>query len=197
MNTQFCRQCDSRLESNARVCSTCGAVVSSQSSLPPSHDEGQSRPFPWPLLLITTGPLLLAVIVGVSMYVANPQAVNAQITIKNAWVRPAIVGQSSAVYFQIVNEGLTSDVLVGAASLIATGDLHQTIEKEDGVVGMIPLNRVDIPAQSEVELTPGGRHIMLFNLTQPLKVGENVSLTVNFEHAGNIIVLEAEVYSLP
>lgn len=196
MNTQFCRQCDSRLESNARVCSTCGAVVSSQSSPPPSHDEGQRRPFPWPLLLITTGPLLLAVIVGVSMYVANPQTANAQITIKNAWVRPAIVGQNSAVYFQLVNEGLTSDVLVGAASLIATAELHQTIEKEDGVMGMIPLNRVDIPAQSEVELTPGGKHIMLINLTQPLTVGENVSLTLNFEHTGNI-VFEAEVRSLP
>lgn len=139
---------------------------------------------------------MLAVIVGVSMYVANPQTVNAQITIKNAWVRPANVGQSRAVYFQLVNEGLTSDGLVGAASLIATAELHQTIEMEDGVIGMIPLNRVDIPAQSEVELTPGGRHIMLINLTQPITVGENVSLTLNFEHGSNI-VFEAEVRSLP
>ena len=121
---------------------------------------------------------------------------HARISVDNAWVRPAEVGQNSAVYFQIVNEGQLSDVLVSTSSSIATAELHESVEKENGVMGMSPLNSVDIPAQSEVEFSPGGKHIMLINLAQTLTAGNNVSVTLEFEHGGKV-VFEAEVRSLP
>lgn len=126
----------------------------------------------------------------------NSSPSHARISVKNAWVRPAETGQNSAVYFQIVNEGQTADILISASSSIATAELHQSIEKEDGVMGMTPLNNVDIPAQSEVEFKPGGMHIMLINLTQPLTVSNSIPVTLNFEHGGKV-VFEAEVRSLP
>ena len=47
-------------------------------------------------------------------------------------------------------------------------------ELEDGLV---------LPAGEAVALRPGGNHIMLMALKQPLAEGEQVSLTLTFEHA--------------
>jgi copper(I)-binding protein len=41
---------------------------------------------------------------------------------------------------------------------------------------------------SFLELQPGGLHIMLINLTEPLEAGAMVDLTLNFEHAGDVQV---------
>jgi len=119
-----------------------------------------------------------------------------RISVNNAWVRPAEAGQNGAVYFQIVNEGRMGDVLVSASSSIATAEMHESVERENGVMGMSPLSSVDVPAQSEVEFKAGGMHIMLINLTQPLTAGNSIPLTLHFEHGGKV-VFEAEVRSLP
>jgi copper(I)-binding protein len=46
----------------------------------------------------------------------------------------------------------------------------------------------DIPAQGQIVLEPGGKHIMLVNLNQDLKEGENLNLTLVFEKSGEIKV---------
>ncbi len=125
---------------------------------------------------------------------SNPP--HTRVSVNNAWVRPAEAGQNSAVYFQVVNEGRMGDVLVSASSSTATAEMHESMERENGVMGMSPLSSVDVPAQSEIEFKPGGMHIMLINLTQPLTVGDNIPVTLHFEHGGKV-VFEAEVRSLP
>jgi copper(I)-binding protein len=45
---------------------------------------------------------------------------------------------------------------------------------------------IEIPANGEVEFKPGGLHIMLVELKQPLAVGDEVQLTLRFEKAGEI-----------
>jgi len=49
---------------------------------------------------------------------------------------------------------------------------------------MRPLTALDIPAGHDVTLGPGGAHIMLLGLTQPLREGQSFPLTLSFEHAG-------------
>ncbi|MCK4899380.1 MAG: copper chaperone PCu(A)C, partial [Anaerolineales bacterium] len=51
---------------------------------------------------------------------------------------------------------------------------------------------VDVPARGQVELKPGGLHIMLIGLSRDLKAGDQVSLSLGFEKSGEIKV-EAEV----
>lgn len=41
----------------------------------------------------------------------------------------------------------------------------------------------DIPAGGSVALAPGGKHVMLMNVKQPLIEGESIAITLRFEHA--------------
>jgi copper(I)-binding protein len=59
---------------------------------------------------------------------------------------------------------------------------------EGGVMKMRHLKEIDVkPGETHV-LKPMGEHIMLFNLKHPLKEGDVVDLTLNFEKAGPIAV---------
>ena len=49
---------------------------------------------------------------------------------------------------------------------------------------MRPLAAIDIPAEQTVTLSPGGMHLMLLGLAQPLREGQTFPLTLSFEHAG-------------
>lgn len=53
---------------------------------------------------------------------------------------------------------------------------------------MVPVERVDVPAGGVAELKPGGYHVMLLDLTEPLSAGDRIVLTLTFEVAGPIEV---------
>ena len=53
---------------------------------------------------------------------------------------------------------------------------------------MREVSSIDIPAGRTVELKPGGLHIMLMGLTQPLKDGEMFPLTLTFANEGEVPV---------
>lgn len=117
------------------------------------------------------------------------------ITVTGAWVRnsPAVAG-AIAGYLVIRNDGPAADALVGASSPIAkTVELHRTMAMSSGgMMGMVPVSRIDIPAGGSVELKPGGYHLMMLDPSAGLTVGQTVDITLQFEHAGTITV-KAEV----
>jgi hypothetical protein len=47
---------------------------------------------------------------------------------------------------------------------------------------------IEVPADGMASLRPGGFHIMLIGLTEPLKEGERFPLTLTFEKAGSVTV---------
>lgn len=53
-----------------------------------------------------------------------------------------------------------------------------------GAMTMRPVEAIDLPAGEAVALEPGGLHIMLIDLVEPLEVGDEVDLTLTFEEAG-------------
>jgi hypothetical protein len=90
------------------------------------------------------------------------------------------------------NNGSTADRLVGAESDVAEAvELHIS-EMKGEVMTMRPIEYVEVPANGQAELKPGGMHIMLIGLKRDLKAGEKVALTLVFENGGRIDV-EAEV----
>lgn len=52
------------------------------------------------------------------------------------------------------------------------------------VMEMKYLQAIDIPADKPVSLDPGGLHVWLAELKQPLKAGETIPLDLKFEKAG-------------
>jgi len=55
-----------------------------------------------------------------------------------------------------------------------------------GTMTMLPVKGIDLKPGTKVDLAPGGYHVMLEDLKQPLKQGETIPLTLKFEKAGAV-----------
>ena len=133
--------------------------------------------------------IVLMLVVGVTACVGSSSSGGSGITVSDAWVRnPAIADQPGAAYLVIHNNGAAEDKLLSVESNVAkTIELHESMES-GGMMQMSPVPNIPVPANGKVELTPGGLHLMLINLTRSLKTGDKVQLTLNFEKAGKIPV---------
>ena len=110
-------------------------------------------------------------------------AQSGQLELSNGWAR-ATPGkaENGAAYVTIMSP--TPDRLVSASSPVAKkAELH-TMSMAGTVMQMRPLAGLDIPAGQPVSLKPGGKHLMLLGLNQPLREGHSFPLTLNFEKAG-------------
>jgi periplasmic copper chaperone A len=92
-----------------------------------------------------------------------------------------------AGYMLIKNTNTENDRLLGAACDFAEATLHETKMNGD-VMSMNAIAAVEIPAGQLLELRSGSYHLMLINPTRELRVGETVTLTLNFEKAGVVQV---------
>ena len=110
------------------------------------------------------------------------------IAVENAWARPTIgAGTTSAAYFTMTDKG-APDRLVSAATPVAAGaELHETID-DKGVMKMRAVDGLALTPGKPTRLAPGGYHLMLVGLKQPLKAGESFPLTLRFEHAPEMMV---------
>lgn len=137
--------------------------------------------------------LIATALFAASLGVVPAMAQNTTITVAEAWSRATAPRQpTGGVFLTINNRGDDPDRLVAVASPAAdTVSLHRTAN-ENGVMKMRPAGIVEIPADTTVSLAPGGLHIMLIGLTQPLKKGQTVPVTLTFEQAG-VITIEAAI----
>lgn len=124
----------------------------------------------------------------------------AQVQVTDAWARATVTGQKGTGAFMKLTapEGAT---LVGGASPVAgVVEIHE-MAMDGNVMKMRALPKgLALPAGKAVELKPGGYHVMLMDLKQPLKAGERVKLDLKFELKDKKLVtqpLEIEVRSVP
>jgi periplasmic copper chaperone A len=106
-----------------------------------------------------------------------------QLEVNNAWAG-ATPGkaENGAAYVTITSP--TADRLISASTPAAKkAELH-TMSIQGMVMKMRPISGVDVPAGQAVSLKPGGEHIMLMGLNQPLREGQSFPLTLDFEKAG-------------
>lgn len=110
------------------------------------------------------------------------------ITVSNAWARasPGTVN-TGAVYFTISDTG-TADRLIGVSTPVAgKAELHET-KTEGGIMRMRAVIELPLEPGKSLTLVPGGYHVMLMELRQPLKVGDEFPLTLSFARAAPITV---------
>ena len=115
----------------------------------------------------------------------------ADITVAGPWTRATPGGAKVAGgYLKITNSGPTADRLTGGSTDIAGRvEIHE-MTMSGGVMRMRPLNSgLEVKAGQTVELTPGGYHVMFMDLKRPLKQGETVKATLQFEKAGAMEVV--------
>lgn len=117
------------------------------------------------------------------------------IRIEGAWARamPLLGGDgtgdtNSAVYLRLRNLGEVDDRLVGGkTSSAARVEIHESFVVDD-VMRMRELDGLEVSPRSDVELRPGGIHLMLLGLTEPLLEGEEIDLTLRFHRSGEVFV---------
>jgi copper(I)-binding protein len=128
--------------------------------------------------------LFLGTILAVSPVMAQdsaPAAASA-LQIQDAYARAVPPGQhNSAAFLRIHNSSDQKRALMSAASPVAeVVELH-THTKDQGVMRMRRIERIEIPAQGTAVLQPGGLHLMLIGLKQPLAADDPLTLRLVFD----------------
>ncbi|GAA0302356.1 copper chaperone PCu(A)C [Rhodovulum strictum] len=113
------------------------------------------------------------------------------IEIQDPYARAStMMSKSGAAFMVLVNTGAEDDRLVSAASDVAERvELHTHEADANGVMRMVEVEEgFAIPAGGSHELKRGGDHVMFLGLTRPLAQGDSVTVTLNFEKAGEVVV---------
>lgn len=112
------------------------------------------------------------------------------LVITQAWSRATPKGAKiGGAYLTIENKGSTADRLVGgSADAAGKVEIHE-MTMTNGVMKMRPVEKgLEIDPGKTVKLSPGGYHMMLMDLKTPLKQGDKLPITLEFEKAGKVTV---------
>ena len=112
------------------------------------------------------------------------------LVITQAWTRATPGGaKTGGGFLTIENKGSSPDKLVGVSADVAGKvEVHQ-MATDGGVMKMRPVDGgLAIEPGKTVKLAPGGYHLMMMDLKAPLKQGDKLPVTLQFEKAGKVQV---------
>lgn len=129
------------------------------------------------------GMLLMALMAAVAR-----ADVPAAVIVIDAWAGATPpTAQNGAAYLALKN-GPNPDRLLAVSSPVARAvEIHE-MRRENGLLRMREQAQLPLAPKAELSFMPGGRHLMLIGLKQPLRVGDSVPLILKFRHAGTIEV---------
>ncbi len=96
----------------------------------------------------------------------------APLAVKDVWARDTVGGSANAAVFMTITSP-TADRLVAASTPAAKKTDLMTMTGGTGAMEMTYLEGIDIPANQPVSLNPGGLHVWLADLNQPLRAGQS------------------------
>lgn len=135
--------------------------------------------------MIRKSILVLALALAATSPAAAHDPSPQDIAVEQPWSRAtAPNAPNGAAFMTIRNSGHDADRLVSAVSAIAERVELHTHRMENGVMKMRPVDVIDIPAEGEAVLKPGGLHVMMFGLKAALVEGETFPLELTFERGG-------------
>ena len=122
--------------------------------------------------------LVSRIAIAATLLVAG--AAHAQVTVQDAWVRATVPQQKATGAFMRLTAAQDARLVSASSPVAGVTEVHE-MKLVDNVMKMRPLPALDLPAGQAVELKPGGYHIMLLDLKQPVAQGSTVPLTLVFE----------------
>lgn len=130
---------------------------------------------------------------GVRIVAAAGEAPAAQasaLAVEQPWLRATPAGAKvGGGYARIVNKGQVPDRLTGGSFPVAARVEIHDMWMDGTIARMRPAeNGLEIGPGATVELKPGGTHLMLVDLKEPLKEGQVLKGTLTFEKAGTVEV---------
>jgi len=135
---------------------------------------------------------LLLSLLGMSLHVS------AQTVVDDAWVRATVAGQPSTGAFMHITSSTDSKLVEVRSPVARTVQIHESKMQND-VMSMQPVAAVVLPAGKSVAIEPEGYHVMLIDLVNQVKAGDQVPLTLIVEDSKGVkeqIEVKAEARAL-
>ena len=135
---------------------------------------------------------LLLSLLGMSLHVS------AQTIVDDAWVRATVPGQPSTGAFMHITSSTDSKLIEVRSPVAKTVQIHESKMTND-VMSMQPVASVALPAGKSVAIEPEGYHVMLIDLVNQVKAGDQVPLTLIVEDSKGVkesIEVKAEARAL-
>lgn len=104
----------------------------------------------------------------------------ASVTVTDAWVRATVPQQKATGAFMQLRAAGDSRFVAASSPLTPVVEIHEMAMDGD-VMRMRQVPSIELPAGKDVQLKPGGYHLMLMNLKAQVKEGDTVPLTLVFE----------------
>jgi hypothetical protein len=150
---------------------------------------------------ITTSLVAAGLIAFVAATTARAEDVKAgDLVISQAWTRATPGGaKTGGGFLTIENKGSAPDKLVGVSADVAGKIEVHEMKTDNGVMKMRPVEGgLTIDPGKTVKLAPGGYHLMMMDLKSPLKQGDKLPVTLQFEKAGKVAVtLDVQAVGAP
>jgi len=103
----------------------------------------------------------------------------AQVTVSDPWIRATVPAQKTAGAFMQLRSPKATRLVEVQSPVAGRAEVHQ-MAMDGQTMRMQKVDGIDLPAGQSVNLSSGGYHVMLFDLKQQLKEGEQVPLTLSF-----------------
>ncbi len=114
----------------------------------------------------------------------------ARIAVDQAWGRASpMAAAAGAFYMKIQNNGKAADRLLSAQSpACGVIELHESFPMDNGAMGMRPVTGgfIEVAAGGQVELKPGGLHMMCLQKKADFKAGDRYDVTLMFDKTGAV-----------
>ncbi|MEQ5801418.1 copper chaperone PCu(A)C [Halomonas sp. H10-9-1] len=123
-----------------------------------------------------------APLLALALGLASASALGDTLSVEGAHVRAVPpVSTTTAAFMQLHNAGDADRALVAASTPAArVAELHNHVDV-DGVMQMRQVEMIPVPAGESATLAPGGYHLMLIDLAEPLHEDGEVTLSLTFD----------------
>ncbi len=130
-------------------------------------------------------PVMLAALLAPSLVQGQQAVATGAPTVRaeQPWARATAPQQKVGGAYVTLTSTADDRLLGGSSPVAGRVELHE-MRMDDAVMRMRELaGGVPLPAGQAVAFTPGGNHIMLMDLRQPLVAGQTISVQLRFQNA--------------
>lgn len=119
---------------------------------------------------------------GAAALLLATQVQAGEVSVSDAWSRATAPGQEVGMVGLVITSQKDARIVAVTSPASETAEIH-TMTMDNGVMKMRQLENLPLTAKKPATLGPGGDHLMLIGLKQPLKAGETVALTLTVQFA--------------
>ena len=101
----------------------------------------------------------------------------AEVTVTQPWVRGTVAPQKTTGAFMTLNSTRDAKLVAASSPAAKLVEIHEMF-MVGNVMRMRPVAELALPAGRDIELKPGGYHIMLMGIAHQLKDGDVVPITL-------------------